>query len=266
MNSKQQMPSMGVLKFEENGRTFHLHRYSPSADIGTFVKHYWVVSWDLTGHPPYPQEVIPNPCVNMVIEPGRSGIFGPSKQKFTYMLQGKGCVFGVKFKPGGFYPFVKQPISRLNKQIMNIHSVFGIDAGAAEALILSQRAEEDMVRQMEAILQPKLPKIDPQVEVIVRITERIMEDREIIKVDTVCKLFDMNKRTLQRLFDQYVGVNPKWVIQLYRLQNAAELIGKGRFEDGLELSMELGYYDQSHFIKDFKAITGKTPEEYASSL
>ncbi|MOA57975.1 DNA-binding transcriptional activator FeaR [compost metagenome] len=74
----------------------------------------------------------------------------------------------------------------------------------------------------------------------------------------------MNKRKLQRLFSQYVGVSPKWVLKLYRLQNAAEAMETGSERDWIKLSQDLGYYDQSHFIRDFKAMIGRTPDEYAS--
>lgn len=55
------------------------------------------------------------------------------------------------------------------------------------------------------------------------------------------------------------------VIKLYHLQNAAELMDHGIPCDLGQLSQNLGYHDQSHFIKDFKSIIGSTPEEYLDS-
>ncbi|WP_339329315.1 helix-turn-helix domain-containing protein [Cohnella caldifontis] len=65
------------------------------------------------------------------------------------------------------------------------------------------------------------------------------------------------------MFSRYVGVSPKWVIRRFRLQEAAELIDKDGASDWAALSAKLGYYDQAHFIKDFKAVTGRSPEAYA---
>jgi AraC-like DNA-binding protein len=73
----------------------------------------------------------------------------------------------------------------------------------------------------------------------------------------------MGKRTLQRLFSQYVGVSPKWVIKRYRLHEAADQLGAGEVVDWAKLAVDLGYFDQAHFIKDFKTIVGQTPAEYA---
>jgi len=255
-------PSMGVLNLSRGAHKFQLTRHEPSSEIAAFIKHFWIVTWDLTGQAPYLQEVVPNPCVNIVIEPHRSAIFGAAKQKYVHQLEGKGCVFGAKFKPGGFYPFIKQPISTLANQPMRIQDVFDVDLLQLEQELLTQAKESDMVRLAEQFIRPRLPRWDNQIEFINQIIDRVKEDREITKVDEICELFHLNKRTLQRLFDQYVGVSPKWVIQLYRLQNAAETIEHQPHLDWSELSAELGYYDQSHFIKDFRAIIGKTPDEY----
>ncbi|MNW05908.1 DNA-binding transcriptional activator FeaR [compost metagenome] len=67
---------------------------------------------------------------------------------------------------------------------------------------------------------------------------------------------------MQRLFDQYIGVSPKWVIRLYRIQDAAERLDNGTYGELVGLAMDLGYHDQAHFSKDFKNVTGQTPEEY----
>ncbi|MGP3788136.1 DUF6597 domain-containing transcriptional factor [Paenibacillus sp. 1A_MP2] len=106
-------PSMGLLNLDEGDKSYRLTRYATSDALSSLVKHFWIVSWDLTGHDPYPQQVVPNPCVNLVVERGNTFFFGPSGQKFSYLVRGKGSVFGVKFKPGGFYPFIRTPVSTL---------------------------------------------------------------------------------------------------------------------------------------------------------
>ena len=75
----------------------------------------------------------------------------------------------------------------------------------------------------------------------------------------------MSARTLQRLFRRYVGVGPKWVLQRYRLHEAAERIADGYDGDWAALALDLGYFDQAHFIKDFKALVGCSPAEYAAA-
>jgi AraC-like DNA-binding protein len=75
----------------------------------------------------------------------------------------------------------------------------------------------------------------------------------------------LTTRTLQRLFATYVGVSPKWVIQRYRLHEAAEQLAADPSINQASLAAELGYSDQAHFVRDFKRIVGMTPAAYAKN-
>jgi AraC-like DNA-binding protein len=70
-------------------------------------------------------------------------------------------------------------------------------------------------------------------------------------------------RRLQRLFADYVGVGPKWVIRRYRLHEITERMAAGGRIDWLRLALQLGYADQAHLSRDFTAIVGETPTRYA---
>ena len=74
--------------------------------------------------------------------------------------------------------------------------------------------------------------------------------------------YGVNKRTLQRLFAKYVGVSAKWVIQRYRLHEAAERLGGDEDVDLAALALELGYADQAHFARDFRAMVGRPPAAF----
>ncbi|TDF92309.1 AraC family transcriptional regulator [Paenibacillus piri] len=261
MNKHTDKPSMGLLMLHGSEK-FRLSRYIPAGRAGFFIKHYWIVSWDLTGQEPHLQEVVPNPCVNLVIQNGSTGIYAPAKQKYSCLIEGKGAVFGVKFKPGGFYPFIRQPVTILRDGPMNVQSILGAEARALETSILSLTDEDSMVKLIEPMFEAVLPGQDETVTLINEMIDRIIADREMTKVDQLADRFGMNKRKLQRLFEQYVGISPKSVIRLYRLQHAAESLDLSRQHDWMELSLSLGYYDQAHFIKDFKAVIGRTPEDY----
>ncbi|MBB2205221.1 helix-turn-helix transcriptional regulator [Gluconacetobacter takamatsuzukensis] len=69
------------------------------------------------------------------------------------------------------------------------------------------------------------------------------------------------ERALQRLFRDYLGVSPKWVIRRFRLQEAAECLAR---QTGTIASVaaELGYFDQTHFARDFKSVIGLSPRHF----
>ncbi|WP_458124966.1 DUF6597 domain-containing transcriptional factor [Paenibacillus sp. Z3-2] len=258
-------PSMGLLNLNEGDHKYQLTRHAPSEALRPFVKHYWIVSWDLTGLEAYPQHVVPNPCVNLVVERNNTFFFGPSGRKFTYLVRGKGRVFGVKFKPGGFYPFLRVPVSSLYGQPMDVSSILDVTASAMEERLLGDGDDAYKINYIDQLLSAHLPVEDAQTTLVSGIVQQIEQNREMLRVDDLSSYWNIHKRKLQRLFNQYVGIGPKTVIKLYRLQNAAESMEQGLHCDLVKLSQDLGYHDQSHFIRDFKSIIGSTPEEYMHS-
>jgi AraC-like DNA-binding protein len=256
----------GILNPSAVATEFQLSRHAPAPDIGYFVERYWIVSWDRRGQAPHLQETLPFPSVHLAIERGNSRIVGVVKGKFAIRLRDQGLVFGIKFRPGAYYPFVGMPVSQITDRTIGIAYVFGEDGLALEAAVCGQSDEAGMVEQAEQFLRARLPERDPQVELINQIVDRIVAERAIIAVDSLVERFSVSKRTLQRMFSQYVGVSPKWVIMRYRLQEAAEQMAAGAITSWTKLALDLGYFDQAHFIKDFKAIVGQTPAEYARSL
>lgn len=76
----------------------------------------------------------------------------------------------------------------------------------------------------------------------------------------------LNKRSLQRLFQHFVGVSPKWVIKRYRLHEAVAQLQAGVPVRLAQLALDLGYFDQAHFINEFTALVGKPPGEYMRTV
>ncbi|MWC27091.1 helix-turn-helix domain-containing protein [Paenibacillus sp. MMS18-CY102] len=251
-----------ILHLSEGKQKFSITRHFPSEALAPFVRHYWVVEWDLEDQHPFKQEVIQPPCVNLVFMPGATSVQGISNQRTAQVLQGKGSVVGVLFQPGGFYPFWRKPVSELTDTFIPFEAAFGFDSRQMESEVFSQQHPSERAACVDRFLLGILPEPDPNLAVIQDIAERMMTDRSITKVGQVMGDLAMNKRSLQRLFSQYVGVGPKWVIQRYRLHEAIEKLAVGAELDWPALAMELGYYDQAHFIHAFKTAVGMSPEEY----
>ncbi len=252
----------GILKPTQGKKRFHLSLLSPTGELAFFVEHYWIVSWDLREQEPYVQETLPYPSVHLVFEAGQTQIFGVMTGKFSRLLENKGRVFGIKFRPGAFYPFVKVPISTFTDATLSFHQAFGVDVGTLEDILFAREDEKEMRAVAEQFLCEHLPERDEHITEINLIIDAIIAHPEITRVDDIVRCLNVKKRTLQRLFSQYVGVSPKWVIKRYRLHEVAERLAAGDVVDGASIAVELGYFDQAHFIKDFKAIVGRTPAQY----
>ena len=142
-----------------------------------------------------------------------------------------------------------------------LHELFG---GAARDLGQDAATVPERIAAVEAFLRARLPAPDGNVLVIDRIVRAMLEQPEIARVEDLARHHGMSARSLQRLFRAYVGVSPKWVLKRQRLHEAAERLADGG-GDWAALALELGYFDQAHFIKDFKALVGRSPPEYAAA-
>ena len=257
----------GVLKTSvADQRRYRHERYHPSADLELYVEHFWVVEWDLRGQAAERAETLPHPNVHMIFErDGKSRIRGPARAKFSTVLQDKGGVFAVKFTPAGFYPFVGVPVSRFSNATTTLHEVFGAEGDDLDHAVLSENTDQSRVNLIEDFLRARLPEPDDNARLISEIVYSVAKDRGILKVEDLVHRYQLNKRTLQRSFERYVGVSPKWVIQRYRLHEAAEQLGNGAFSNYADLAVTLGYSDQAHFVRDFRALIGVSPAVYAKA-
>ena len=251
----------GVLHRLADGEFEH-HRLAPPAALAEWVEHFWSVRWHVTA--PQVQETLPHPNVHVVVEAGRAEVAGVQTGRFTRVLAGRGRAFGIKFRPGAFRPWLGQPVSVLTDRVQPVAALFGMaDANALLALLDHDDAAATAAAAGR-FLAARLPAApDPLAVRAGRIVDSIVDDRELHGVAELARRCGMTPRALQRLFSDYVGVGPKWVIQRYRLHEAIVQVQQGRAVSWAALAQELGYFDQAHFIADFRRLVGSTPAEYA---
>jgi AraC-like DNA-binding protein len=254
-----------LLSLRAGAERLRISRFAPSPDLDGFVDRYWIAGWSLLGRSSFRSEMIPDPCVNLVISSGESRVFGVMSGKFSQTFRRSGMAVGVKFKPGGFYPFVKSPVSALTDSVIRSRDFFETGGAALEAATCAAQETESMINVVEQFLRERLPKRDEHVRLCAQIVDRVSADRAITRVDDVVADSGLSKRSLHRLFNQYVGVGPKQVIKCFRLQEAVHRLANGPV-DWSQLAIDVGYFDQAHFINDFKAILGRTPTEYVAEL
>jgi AraC-like DNA-binding protein len=257
------LSARGILHPRAAAESFRISRPEPSADLAPFIERYWLITWDLRDRPPHSQDTLPYPCVNVVFEQHGCAAWGTSTRKFTKVLEGQGSVFGVKMRPGGFYPFVRFPIVHLTDASRSLGELFG-DIGSIERDVMECTDDPRKIQLVEDFFRARLPAADPEVDVVSRVVQVAHDSRELVTVNALADHVQISPRTLQRVFRRYVGVSPKWVIRRFRIHEAAERADRGD-TDWAQMAQDLGYVDQSHFIRDFKDQVGKSPSEYAKA-
>jgi AraC-like DNA-binding protein len=244
---------------------FALDRFPPAAELGSLVERHWLVSWDLPPGREASVTLLPHPCVNLVLDAGRLAVSGVGRDRFSYRYRDAGRVFGVKFRPGAFRPFLGRPLVEITDTVWPAERLWGAAATALAARLAAAPGPAELVGLVEMFLRERWPAPDPQVELVERMVAAMLHDRAITRVDDVCARFGMSARAVQRLFQNYVGVSPKWVLRRYRLHEAAAALARQQDRPWAEVATELGYFDQSHFIRDFTTAIGMTPGAYAEA-
>lgn len=242
---------------------FSLEGRDPSPDLAPFVQSYWITRWDRRGLPPFVQQVLPSPSVNLTLKRGRSRVAGLTLGMFTEVLEDRHVVFGVRFRPGGFRPFLGSPVSAISGRFLPIGEVFGPAGLALEGPVVAATSTDGMVALVEAFLSARRPPPDPTVDLVAALVADVAADATLTRVDVLARRWGMGVRQLQRVFADYVGASPKWVIRRYRMQEAAARAAAVERVDWARLAFDLGYSDQFHFSRDFTATIGRPPSGYA---
>jgi AraC-like DNA-binding protein len=260
----------GVLRPAETARVADLRREAPvSEELRPFVERYWSARWDRTGQPPFRSEILSHPSVNVSVETGTHPRFGvrlPAvlvhgvvTHRFTVDLAGAGRVVAVKFRPGGFTAFTgTRPAA---DSVAPLGGELAVDPGRLLADVLAEDDDEAAAAVLDRALVPLAPEPGEAYLRLQDLLEAMARDRRIARVEQVAERAATSVRSLQRLFAGYVGVSPKSVLARYRLQDAAAAIDEGA-DDLAGLAAELGWFDQAHFSRDFRAVVGTTPSAY----
>jgi AraC-like DNA-binding protein len=254
----------GILNPRAGNAKFTLLRHAPAPELAGLVARHWTVRWDLREHGPYTQETLPFPQVNLVFGTHQPGVHGINTTRFVAELEGEGWVVGTKFRPGGFRPFWRAPICELTDRSVTLADAFGDEGAEVDAAVHAALGDAERIAIVEAFLRSRRVELDEDAALAARAVELAQVDASISRVSELAERIGVPVRKLQRVFSSHVGVSPSWVIRRFRVQEAAERVARGEVADWPSLACELGYFDQAHFIHEFKAQIGRTPGEYAA--
>ncbi len=261
-----------MLRPDEARERIQLARHHPRESLRPYIDYLWVVRWSVDQ--PYTQSVLTQPKVHLAAEDGRLRVYGVSRRVFRRVLEDQGKAIGVAFRAGGFRPFLGpgERVGSLHNKVVGADELWTVDdAAVARRTLGCARADADiddsaMVTEIEDFLDARHPTPDPVAEQVAELVDLIESQRWMRRVDELAAESHLGVRALQRLFGEYVGAPPKWVIQRRRLLDAAELVHSGERVEWAELAAELGYSDQAHLVRDFTAAVGTSPAAYAKTV
>ncbi len=265
----------GVLRPEQLAQLTTLTRHSAGPGIRRWVENYWTLRWDLPPGAVGESQVLPHPACTLSVERGGARpetdgdavvVTGVVTRRFDVRLSGRAWVLGVKFRPGGLAALSGRPARPWRDAVVAARTVLpgpAVDRldeldghlSDPESVAVAEQALIDLAGDVG---QPA----DERYDRLLAVVTDMLVDRTLVRVGQVEERHDISTRALQRLFDRYVGVGPKWVLARYRMHDAVSAIDGGYAGSLTDLAHEHGWYDQAHFIRDFTALVGVTPGQY----
>jgi AraC-like DNA-binding protein len=249
--------------FEQHVR---FNAYLPSDEVAAFIDHFWTIRWSEPSPRPYfSEEVMHRPYVDAFFSSQESGIQGTFRGKRTYVAAGTGSILGIRFRPGAFHLFWNGPMDELRDRTIDLKSAFP-QANSRYIRHLLTLDDQGAIDELTKLVRAHLPQVDTKLRLLNEIITSIETDGEFRTVTAVAKRFNLSERWLQKLFQDYIGIGLKWLLQRHKLLIAAEQIREIDRPNWARIAYDLGYSSQQHFITDIKRVLGKTPRQYKMGL
>ena len=254
----------------------------PNIDLAAFVKCYWTLDAqkEIISEK---QRIVPDGCIEMIFHYG--DLYKQDDKNGSYIVQPKCFVFGqithpldieptgetgifaIRFHPEGFTPFSTIPINEMENRAVSLHELFNKEGLHIEKEILNAITNENRVEIIEAFLLSKLITPESIDRVAKSSVEMILQLNGQLSIDELAKHLKINRRQLERKFSSVIGLSPKQLSKIIRLQATLKMLVNKQFTSITAVAYEGEYYDQAHFIKDFKEFTGVSPKKfYANNL
>ena len=252
--------------------------FQPHSDLKSLVKCYW--SLEIPADPnSQRQRIIPDGCIEMIfilgdeikrytsgddfiIQP-RAMVLGQTIEPFYIEPVGYVNSFAVRFYPYGIVNFVATSIKDLANKETPIELLFGErPAKELEQKIIQAPDTKERIEIIENFLFEKLIEKTTIDNIVKTTIDALLSTKGSTSINTILKDDLSKRRQLERKFLKQIGISPKQLGKVIRLQTALKLLLNQQLENLTKIGYESGYYDQAHFIKDFKEFTGTNPKEF----
>jgi AraC-like DNA-binding protein len=239
--------------------------YPPPAALATFVECFWTRAVAVPGGPQH-HRVLPDGCLDIIVGSRGAVVVGAMTRALLVPSREAARLVGVRFRPGMVTAFLRLPAAALTDDRVPLDAVWSDGRDVAEyvgsPLERSDEASE-WVARLAGVLTARLPRVAPVPGAVHAAVERIWARGGRVDVARLAASLGVSRQHLARRFAAHVGVSPKTLCRVARLREVLRLAGHAR-AGWAAIAADLGYYDQSHLVAEFRALTGLTPARWAS--
>lgn len=249
----------------------HFQLIPPAVKLSRWIECYWVIESESVL--PVRQKIVPDGFPELIFHFGdpyqinisgawqrqAKSLFAGQLRRFFFLEnEGRSEIFGIKFKPAAPALLFGVDMSGFTDRVVDLHSLQLGNTKELEHALARARGSEDRVLLTEQFLQRFCDREPHPVEQSVM---AIIHSNGVKSVEELADEIHIGTRQLELYFKKYVGLSPKFYSRIIRFSRIFEYV-KGEKVDWSDVVHLAGYYDQAHFIKNFKAFTGEEPGRY----
>lgn len=191
----------------------------------------------------------------------RSYVSGQHKEFIFIESTQLASMMVVQFKAGGVAPFFRCPISEMNGCVRHSEVYFGDELNRLRDELRADPDVPSRFRRMEEFLLARMQEPEGTAPLKIAL-EALTNNPFRATTRDLATAAGVSQKHLISLFDRHVGLTPKALARIFRFQQVLQRIEASTEIDWLQIVADCGYYDQSHFVKDFYAFSGINPGDY----
>lgn len=253
----------------------------PSPPLSEFVRVMWY--WDGYVQSHAQERLLPDGSMTIAINLGEhraSQDYGKTQRpyasavaqvvcgaRFTYMVADTAnmiMTFGIQFKPGGAFPFLRMPASELSEQCVSLECVFGSGVNSLRDRLLECETPQQKFAIAEQWLLTQAARPLEKHPAVEYATRQFVHGPTLQPLSSMLDRIGYSQRHFNQLFSDEVGLTPKRFLRVRRFQSVIHSIPAGKPFTWADVALGCGYYDQSHFAHEFRSFCGLTPAAYLS--
>ncbi|MBL7807859.1 MAG: helix-turn-helix transcriptional regulator [Saprospiraceae bacterium] len=253
--------------------------YMPHPALRQYIRSYWLISGSNAKESlelvpdGYPEMffVLAN-AVHMPQFNGSSrwnaasdtGVIGQVSGRFTFEMEAGSMLFCVKFYPWTPHLLFKLPAWQLNDAALDMGSVSARPSfRELRERVAGCREIPQAVTLLNDFFLEQFKDLSGENPFVMHVVQQIFRQNGVVSMDQLSGSFRTSRRYIELLFRQHIGFSPKQYARIIRVKKASMCLLDPRFKGQIrEVAGQLDYFDQSHFLKDFKAVVRQSPSAF----
>jgi AraC-like DNA-binding protein len=194
----------------------------------------------------------------------KAELWGQIIKPLAFRSLGKSMMIGVRFYPHTASFFLNEPVDMFNDSVADFLDIAGPDAVTLHGRLRDTPILTTQLAMLETFLTGRLHRFQKKREkfqLVSSVVEDVKREYFFGNMGDVAFKYGISTRYLQKLFSEFTGVSPKLYHKITRFQKSLLLIGKSN-EPLTSVAYSCGYFDQSHFVRDFRSFTGISPSAF----